>query len=113
RLWAALLLVPTVLSAQVSSPDDARPITLDQAVSLAQRNAPATIQARGLERTSRQQVNNAYASFIPSLTVSAGGTRQFSEARTTIVDGVEVTRSAEPWSYSTGMTFGLELFDGG
>lgn len=113
RLWAALLLVPTVLSAQTPSPDDARPITLDQAVSLAQRNAPATIQARGLERTSRQQVNNAYASFIPSLTVSAGGTRQFSEARTTIVDGVEVTRSAEPWSYSTGMTFGLELFDGG
>jgi outer membrane protein len=113
RLWAALLLVPTVLTAQGTGADDARPITLDEAVSLAQRNAPATVQARGLERTSRQSVSNAYAAFIPSLTVSAGGTRQFSDAATTIRDGQVVTLPTEPWSYSTGMTFGLELFDGG
>lgn len=113
-LWAALLLVPTVLSAQGMGPDGARPITLDEAVSLAQRNAPATVQARGLERTSRQSVTNAYAQFIPSLSLSANGTRQFTDARTIInSEGVEVTRSEEPWSYSTGMTFGVELFDGG
>jgi outer membrane protein len=113
RLWAALLLVPTVLSAQATGAAGARPITLDEAVTQAQRNAPATVQARGLERTSRQQVSNAYASFIPSLTVSAGGTRQFTDAQTIIRDGQTVTLPSEPWSYSTGMTFNLELFDGG
>lgn len=113
RLWAALLLVPLGASAQVIGSDNARPITLDEAVTLAQRNAPATVQARGLERTSRQSVNNAYASFIPSLTVNVGSTRQFTNAQTIIRDGQTVTLPSEPWSYSTGMTFGLELFDGG
>jgi outer membrane protein len=113
RIWAALLLVPTALSAQGIGIDGARPISLDEAVSQAQRNAPATVQARGLERTSRQSVTNAYASFIPSLTVSAGGTRQFTNAQTIIRDGQEITLPSEPWSYSTGMTFGMELFDGG
>ena len=113
RLWAALLLLPSVLSAQGIGTDRARPITLEEAVSSAQRNAPAAIQARGLERTSRQQVTNAYAAFIPSLTVSAGGTRQFTDAQTIIRDGQTVTLPSEPWSYSTGMTFGVELFDGG
>lgn len=113
RIWAAMLLVPTVVSAQGIGPDNARPITLDDAVALAQRNAPATVQARGLERTSRQSVNNAYAAFIPSLSISAGGTRQFTDARTTIRDGQVVELPSEPWSYSTGMTFNLELFDGG
>ena len=114
RLWAAvLLIIPTIVSAQVIGPDNARPITLDEAVTMAQRNAPAAVQARGIERTSRQQVNNAYASFIPSLTVSAGGTRQFSNAQTIIRDGQTVTLPTEPWSYSTGLSFGVELFDGG
>lgn len=113
RIWAALLLVPTALSAQGIGIDGARPISLDEAVSQAQRNAPATVQARGLERTSRQSVTNAYASFIPSLTVSAGGTRQFTNAGTIIRDGQEITLPSEPWSYSTGMTFNMELFDGG
>jgi hypothetical protein len=113
RLWAALLLIPSLLSAQAAGTDNARPITLDEAVSLAHRNAPAAISARGLERTSRQQVNNAYASFIPSLTVSAGGTRQFTNAQTIIRDGQTVTLPSEPWSYSTGLNFGVELFDGG
>lgn len=112
-IWAALLLVPVALTAQTGDRENARPITLDEAVSLAHRNAPATVQARGLERTSRQQVNNAYAAFIPSLTVSAGGTRSFSDAATIIRDGQTITLPSEPWSYSTGMTFGLELFDGG
>lgn len=112
-IWAALLLVPAALTAQTGDRENARPITLDEAVSLAHRNAPATVQARGLERTSRQQVNNAYAAFIPSLSVSAGGTRSFNDAATIIRDGQTITLPSEPWSYSTGMTFGLELFDGG
>ncbi len=112
-IWAALLLVPVALTAQTGDRENARPITLDEAVSLAHRNAPAAVQARGLERTSRQQVNNAYAAFIPSMSVSAGGTRQFNEAGTIIRDGQTITLPSEPWSYSTGMTFGLELFDGG
>ncbi|HUF29587.1 MAG TPA: TolC family protein [Gemmatimonadaceae bacterium] len=112
-MWAALLLVPVALPGQTFVMESARPITLDEAVSLAHRNAPATVQARGIERTSRQQVNNAYAAFIPSVSVSAGGTRQFNDAGTIIRDGQTITLPSEPWSYSTGMTFGLELFDGG
>ncbi|MEJ7810393.1 MAG: TolC family protein [Gemmatimonadaceae bacterium] len=121
------LAVPAILAAQVPpvrlptttpppTEDNARPITLAEAVQLAQRNAPAAVQARGTERTSRAAVRSAYASFIPSLSVSAGSTRQFTGEgdRTRInQNGETITLPSQPWSYNTGLSFNTELFDGG
>lgn len=95
----------------------ARPISLDEAVRLAQRNAPAAVQARGQERASRAGVTSAYAAFIPNLSVSMGGVRQFtgegSRTRFNAQTGATEVVPAEPWTYSNGLSLNVDLFDGG
>jgi outer membrane protein len=91
-----------------------RPITLDEAVEMAKRNNPRAVAARGESRTSAARVRSSYASFLPSLSISAGAVRQIpSEAESRIEDGQVVLLPAAPWSYSTGVGANIELFDGG
>ena len=108
---------PAATAAAPSPADGARPISLDEAVRLAQRNAPALVQARGQERVSRAGVTSAYAAFIPNVSVSAGGVRQFtgegSRTRFNPQTGATEVVPAEPWTYSNGLSFNVDLFDGG
>jgi len=94
-----VLLIAAAVSA--STPDSIpRPITLEEAVSLAQANAPQVIQAQGQSRTSAAAVRSAYSAFIPSLSLSMDGTR-------------EMPGSQAPWSFSTGFSANVALFEGG
>jgi outer membrane protein len=92
------------------STDSLRPLTLQEAVSLAQRNAPAAVQARGQIRTAASSVRSAYGAFLPSLSTSMGQTKQGGE-RFDPLRG-PVTQAASPWQYSVGLSSSLELFDG-
>lgn len=107
------MLVPVVMA--MSSPDSAaRPITLTQAVELARRNSPSAIQARGQLRTTAAGVRSAYAAFIPSLSVSAGASRQFNaEGGTRVENGQVITLPSEPWSFNAGLGANVTLFSGG
>lgn len=101
---------PILLAAAMSasSPDSVpRPITLDEAITLARQNAPQVIQAHGQARTSAAAVRSAYSAFIPSVSVSATGTRQ---SGTRIENGQVVT---QPWSFTTGLSANVTLFSGG
>lgn len=94
----------------------ARPITLAEALRMAQQNAPSAIQARGQVRTSNAAVRSAYGAFIPSLSVSAGASRQLpSRAGLTQIDnnGNLVTRPSDPWTESFGLNANVDLFTGG
>jgi outer membrane protein len=64
----------TVGSSSVIDPVP-RPITLEEAVSMARQNAVAVIKAAGQKQTSDAEVRSAYAAFLPSVSLSAG-TRQ-------------------------------------
>ncbi|MFN2397047.1 MAG: TolC family protein [Gemmatimonadaceae bacterium] len=104
-----LLLVPAALGAQVPA-DSAREIALDEAIRLAQRNAPAAVQARGQLRTASAARTASYAAFIPNVTVSMGaaynpdaGTRVIGDR---LVGGTKYTGSE-------GLSLNLNLFDGG
>lgn len=92
-----------------------RPITLEEAVALAAENAPEVIRARGESRTSAAAVRSAYASFIPSVSLSAGASRQLpAEAgRTRIENGQVITLPSEPWSFNNGIGASVTLFEGG
>ena len=112
------MLIPVVLpllaaGAQqtVVAADSMRPIGLDEAVTLAQRHSPSAVQARGQLRTSASAVRSAYGSFLPSLSMSMGQTKQGGQ-RFDPLRG-PVTQAASPWQYSMGFQSGLELFDGG
>jgi outer membrane protein len=92
-----------------------RPITLAEAVSLAERNAPRMVQARGRTRQSSAQVRSGYGAFLPGLGFSMGANRRLPAegARTVIIDGQERTLAEEPWSFSFGATAAIDVFNGG
>jgi outer membrane protein len=96
--------------------DAPRPITLDEAVRLAQRNAPLAVQARGQLRSTDASVRGAYAAFLPSVDLSAtrlyqGGTRTVRPDEP--LDSVARPVRTSPWSSSGSASLGLQLFDGG
>jgi outer membrane protein len=117
---AALAAAPLVSSAQegpgmrmtTTVDDGARPVSLDEAVSAAQRNLPSTIQARGLERSAAAAMRAAKGALIPAINLSASTGRT---AGTTInsFSGQLTPLSGNPWSYANGASLSLELFDGG
>ena len=97
--------------------DAARPIGLDEAVRLAQRNAPLAVQARGQEAANRASVTSAYSAFVPNLSVNLGGVRQFTGAsgatRFNAQTGATELIPARPWTYSNGFSLNVDLLDGG
>ena len=116
RMWLVLagaVLMAAPLRAQTSPGDDgARPVTLTEAVTLAQRNSPAVVQARGLDRTADASRKQARGAFFPNVNLTASSGRT---AGTTINNftGELTPLTGNPWSYGNGMGLNLELFDGG
>ncbi len=97
------------LFAQVAG-EEARPIALESAVSAAQRNQPAAVQARGSLRSASAARRSAIGAFLPSLSMSMGtGYTQGA----TFFQGNLVPLGTNPWNYSNGLNSNLELFDGG
>ncbi|MBL0169394.1 MAG: TolC family protein [Gemmatimonadaceae bacterium] len=109
-LFAGAVLLAAPLGAQAD--DGARPVTLQEAIDLAMRNAPAAVQAQGLDRTAGAARRQAIAAYVPTLnlTASSGHTQG-----TTInnFNGQLTALSGNPWSYGNGLGMNLELFDGG
>lgn len=118
RSRARLVAASGVVSLAIAAAAQAQPraITLEEAVAMARRNAPAIVQAEGQKRTTAAAVRSAYGALLPSLSLSAGMTRQLpsdAEGRTRIENGQIVTVPAEPWSSSYGLGASVTLFDGG
>jgi outer membrane protein len=107
----AFVFSPVMSAAQVPLDTAATPISLAEAIRLAQRNAPATVQARGAIQMSELTVKQAYTAFLPSVNVSAGTTHQKGERFDT--QGNLVPFTGNPSSYTTGVNASLQLFDGG
>jgi outer membrane protein len=103
--------VPSAAAVRIPGDSLARPISLEEAVRLAQRNAPAAVQARGTLRSNAAAVRSAYAAFIPTLNVNLGGTRQGGDRFNP--QGQLVPFTGEPWQYSSGFSTQLDVFDGG
>lgn len=112
RAFALIVVLPLAIAAQqpAGTGDGARAITLDEAVGLAQRNAPAAVQARNAIRSSAAAVRTAKGQYLPTLSASGSGARAGGE---TFFQGQLVPYRGAPWSYSRGLNTSLELFDGG
>jgi len=114
---AQILLLSTILAgaranAQLPAvPDDgARTISLQEAVQLAQRNAPAVIQARGLERNASAAQRSALGAYLPALNLNASSGRTLGVQ---FFQGQLVPLTGNPWNYNNGLATSIELFDGG
>ena len=109
-LAAAIALAPLALGAQQPLSQQPRAITLDEAVRLAQQNAPAVIAARGTVRNNAAQVRRNKATFLPSVSLNAGTSRQDGVS---FFQGELVPYRGDAWSFNNGLSANLELFDGG
>jgi outer membrane protein len=107
---ASICFIPAALAAQTVD-TTATPITLTEAIRLAQQNSVTTVQARGNLRTTSAAVKQSYAAFLPSFSVSARTQRQSGDRFDT--QGNLVPFTGNPTNYSTSLTSSLELFDGG
>jgi outer membrane protein len=110
-LTITTILFPTALAAQVSADSVARPISLDDAVKLAQRNSPTTVQAAGTTRSNAASVRTAYMAFIPSLSFTSGASKQNGDRFNPQGELVPFTGAA--WQYSSGLRMNVDLLDGG
>ena len=89
------------------------PIALQEAVLMAQKNAPAAVQARGQISTANSAVRSAYGQFMPSVNLSAGQSQLSSGTRRTDPTTGELRPCTVcGWSYSTGLNAQMTLFDG-
>jgi outer membrane protein len=118
----ALVAVPT-LSAQVlkpglqpgltRAPDSARKISLDEAVAMAEHNAPAAIQAEGVEKTNKAARVSAIGAILPNASLTAGRVIQFGGGQTRVNQNGESVAIAAAPTNSTGLSLNMTLFDGG
>jgi outer membrane protein TolC len=112
RSVLAALLAPALLGAQSADSLGARPIALKDAVSLAQQNALGAVQARGQVRSAESGVRAARAALFPSLNLTLGQVNQSGD-RFDSQGRLVPYLAPQPWSYSTGISSTVNLFDGG
>lgn len=106
-----LSVAPALLSAQgVIVSDTARPISVQEAVRLAQENNVSAITAENSIRSAQNQVRSARAQLYPSLSATAG---QNNSSGDRVGPGGNIIGYNSGWSYSTGVNSSLTLFDGG
>jgi outer membrane protein len=112
RSALALLLAPALLGAQAPDTLAARPIPLREALTLAQQNALASVQARGQIRSAESGVRAARAALFPSLNFTMGQVNQSGD-RFDNQGRLVPYLAPQPWSYSTGISSTVNVFDGG
>jgi outer membrane protein len=110
RFALLTMLAPTALAAQASADSVARPISLAEAVQLAQRNSPTTVQAAGTTRSNSAAVRSAYMAFIPTLSFSTGATKQNGSR---LGEQSKLIPVSNRTAYTSGLTMNVDLFDGG
>jgi len=95
------------------APDSARKISLDEAISLAQRNSPEAIQAEGTERTSRAARTSAIGAILPNASFNMGHVIQLGGGIARLNSNGEVVAVAQKPTNTLGVGLSMTLFDGG
>lgn len=108
---SALIFLPTALAAQASADSVAHPISLDEAVKLAQRNSPITVQASGATKSNAASVRTSYMAFIPTIGLSAGASKQSGDRIGQT--GQTVPYLVPQYQYNSGLNLSVDLLDGG
>jgi outer membrane protein len=113
KLVLSLLIAPAVLLAQQPAAADAgfKPVSLQDAVALAQQNAPSAVQARGAIENAENSVSTTRLQMFPTLSASMSHSRGSGQTNDPTT-GAIVTRVNKP-VYSDGLSLSYTLFDGG
>jgi outer membrane protein len=110
KLALALILAPAVVFAQQSDAGF-KPVSLQEAVTLAQQNSPTAVQARGAIENAQGSVTTTRYQLFPTLSASMAHSRGSGQTNDPTT-GAIVTRVNRP-NYSDGLTASYTLVDGG
>src|SRR6185503_13671172 len=80
---AAFAAAPGPARAASLADSTARPISLSEALEMAQKSSPQAIQARNQTKTAAAGSRSAVAAFLPNVNLSAGATRQYTSGSRT------------------------------
>jgi len=109
----AQVIKPGLQPGLTRAPDSARKISLDEAISLAQRNSPEAIQAEGTERTSRAARTSAIGAILPSASFNMGHVIQLGGGVARLNSNGELVAVAQKPTNTLGVGLNMTLFDGG
>src|SRR5262245_35039963 len=105
RLLTLACCVSSLASSPLTSQETPQPITLAEAVRLAQRNAPASVQALGSVRMAKASTTSALSAFLPRISINAGVNK---------AEGAVFRQGAYDqftgWSQGRGYNAGMLLF---
>lgn len=104
-LALACVLLPGPVRAQLPT------VTLEEAIRLAQGAQPSVVQARGAAQNARAQVRSATGAYLPSLSASSSGSRDYSE-RPTANNSSGSVQSGSTNNLNFGLSSSLDLFTG-
>jgi outer membrane protein len=110
KLALSLLVVPAALLAQQTDAGF-KPVSLQEAVAMAQQNSPSAVQARGAIENAQGTVGTTRYQLFPTLSASMAHSRGSGQTNDPTT-GAIVTRVNRP-NYSDGLTASYTLFDGG
>ncbi len=107
----AAALLPLALTAQAQD-GVPRPISLEEAISLARENAPSVISAKNAVIANEATVRTRKSAFLPTISGSIGS--GWSAGQTVDSKGNIVNRnSVTPWNWSRRLSASWVVFDGG
>ena len=110
RKLILLLAAPMVLGAQQMTDTTLHPINVQDAVRLAQQNNVAAVTASNQIRAANYSVRSARAELYPNATLSGGQTKSGGDR---LGQSGTIVPYNSAWTYSTGLSSQMTLFDGG
>jgi outer membrane protein len=110
RKLIVLLAAPVVVGAQQMPDTTLRPISITEAVRLARENNVSNITASNGVRSATNSVRAARAALYPTLNASAGQTKSAGDR---LGQSGQLVPFTGAWTYNTGLTSQLTLFDAG
>ena len=105
-----LFAAPVVVGAQQMTDTTFHPITITDAVRLARENNVANITAANTVRSANNSVRSARAQLYPTLTGTAGQTKSAGDR---LGQSGQLVPFTGAWTYNTGLSSQLTLFDAG
>ena len=111
--WLAAALIMVAVGAQAQELSPVTPVdsvTMEEAVARAVAVNTQMVQARTSLGTARYSTKQAYASMLPSLSLSSGTSRSSAQRYD---PSLGTTLSSQSTSYSAGISSGMDLFAGG
>ncbi len=109
--WLLFCAISTVALAQRPG-DPPQQLTIEQAVQIAlERNLQIAL-ARSSVETSEARVTGAFGTFLPTVSVSGGYTKQLTAGETVVIGGVPISTNRPDNVVSASASTSLVLFDG-